>query len=104
MQPSYGLNDAEIEHMLEESIEHAEQDFAERQLIEARNEAETDPERHGEIAGAVDGRSRRIARAERAAPLMRRWRRCAKPWQETTTNIRARMDELNQATCRWPSA
>jgi len=26
--------------MLEESIEHAEQDFTERQLIEARNEAE----------------------------------------------------------------
>ena len=41
VQPSYGLGDAEIERMLEESIEHAEQDFAERQLIEARNEAET---------------------------------------------------------------
>ena len=27
--------------MLEESIEYAEQDFAERQLIEARTEAET---------------------------------------------------------------
>jgi molecular chaperone DnaK len=40
VQPSYGLGDAEIEHMLEESIEYAEQDFTERQLIEARNEAE----------------------------------------------------------------
>jgi molecular chaperone DnaK len=40
VQQSYGLGDAEIEHMLEESIEHAEQDFTERQLIEARNEAE----------------------------------------------------------------
>ncbi len=40
VQPSYGLNDADIEHMLEESIEYAEQDFAERQVIEARNEAE----------------------------------------------------------------
>jgi molecular chaperone DnaK (HSP70) len=40
VQPSYGLGDAEIERMLEESIEHAEQDFTERQLIEARNEAE----------------------------------------------------------------
>ena len=27
--------------MLEESIEYAEQDFTERQLIEARNESET---------------------------------------------------------------
>ncbi len=40
VQPSYGLNDADIEHMLEESIEYAEQDFAERQVIEARTEAE----------------------------------------------------------------
>ena len=40
VQPSYGLSDAEVEHMLEESIEFAEQDFAERQLIEARTEAE----------------------------------------------------------------
>ena len=41
VQPSYGISDAEIEHMLEESIEYAEQDFAERQLIEARREAES---------------------------------------------------------------
>jgi Fe-S protein assembly chaperone HscA len=40
VQPSYGLSDTEIEHMLEESIEFAEQDFAERQYIEAREEAE----------------------------------------------------------------
>src|SRR5690348_182555 len=40
VQPSYGLTDAEMEKMLEESIEFAEQDFAERQLIEARNEAD----------------------------------------------------------------
>jgi molecular chaperone DnaK len=40
VQPSYGLNDADIERMLEESIEYAEQDFTERQLIEARNEGE----------------------------------------------------------------
>ena len=40
VQPSYGISDSEIERMLEESIEHAEQDFAERQLIEARTESE----------------------------------------------------------------
>jgi molecular chaperone DnaK len=39
VQPSYGINDTEIERMLEESIEYAEQDFAERQLIEARTES-----------------------------------------------------------------
>ena len=41
VQPSYGLNDNDIERMLEESIEYAEQDFAERQTIEAKTEAET---------------------------------------------------------------
>jgi molecular chaperone DnaK len=41
VQPSYGLNDHDIERMLEESIEYAEQDFTERQTIEARTEAET---------------------------------------------------------------
>src|SRR5208282_2446597 len=41
VQPSYGLSDNEIERMLEESIEYAEQDFAERQLIEARTESES---------------------------------------------------------------
>jgi molecular chaperone DnaK len=40
VQPSYGISDTEIERMLEESIEYAEQDFAERQAIEARTEAE----------------------------------------------------------------
>jgi Fe-S protein assembly chaperone HscA len=40
VQPSYGISDSEIERMLEESIEFAEQDFAERQAIEARTEAE----------------------------------------------------------------
>jgi Fe-S protein assembly chaperone HscA len=40
VQPSYGINGTEIERMLEESIEYAEQDFAERQLIEARTESE----------------------------------------------------------------
>jgi molecular chaperone DnaK len=41
VQPSYGIGDAEIERMLEESIEYAEQDFAERQLIESRTESES---------------------------------------------------------------
>jgi molecular chaperone DnaK len=41
VQPSYGISDNEIERMLEESIEYAEQDFAERQLIEARTESES---------------------------------------------------------------
>jgi len=41
VKPSYGLTDEEVERMLLESFEHAEDDFAARLLIEARNEAET---------------------------------------------------------------
>lgn len=41
VQPSYGLTDQQVETMILESFDYAEQDFAERQVIEARNEAET---------------------------------------------------------------
>jgi molecular chaperone DnaK (HSP70) len=40
VQPSYGISDVDIEKMLEDSIEYAEQDLTERQVIEARTEAE----------------------------------------------------------------
>ena len=39
VQPSYGLEEDEIERMLEEAIDHAETDVDERMLIEARVEA-----------------------------------------------------------------
>jgi Fe-S protein assembly chaperone HscA len=41
VKPSYGLNDEQIEKMLMDSMEFAEEDIRKRQLIEARNEAET---------------------------------------------------------------
>ncbi|MFZ1058512.1 MAG: molecular chaperone DnaK [Candidatus Rokuibacteriota bacterium] len=41
VKPSYGLTDAEVERMIEESFVHAEEDVASRLLIEARNEADT---------------------------------------------------------------
>ncbi len=41
VKPSYGLTDEQVETMIRESIEKAEQDFAERQLREARVEADT---------------------------------------------------------------
>jgi molecular chaperone DnaK len=96
VQPSYGLSDAEVEHMLEESIEFAEQDFAERQLIEARTEAEA-------ILTATekafrDPRSSEISAAERrsiessVAAL-----RSAMAGTDYKL-LRQRIDELNQAT------
>jgi Fe-S protein assembly chaperone HscA len=41
VQPSYGLTDEQVENMLLESFDYAEEDFRERQIIEARHEAET---------------------------------------------------------------
>ncbi len=41
VKPSYGLTDAEVERMIEESFVHAEEDVASRLLIETRNEADT---------------------------------------------------------------
>jgi molecular chaperone DnaK (HSP70) len=41
VQPSYGLTDEQVENMILDSFDNAEKDLADRQLIEARNEAET---------------------------------------------------------------
>jgi molecular chaperone DnaK (HSP70) len=41
VQPSYGLTDEQVENMILESFDKAEDDFRERQVIEARNEAGT---------------------------------------------------------------
>jgi Fe-S protein assembly chaperone HscA len=41
VKPTYGLTDEQVESMILESFDHAEDDFAKRLLIEARNEAET---------------------------------------------------------------
>jgi len=41
VQPSYGLTDEQVENMILESFDFAEEDFAKRQVIEARNEANT---------------------------------------------------------------
>ncbi len=41
VQPSYGLTDEQVENMILESFDYAEDDFKQRQLVEARNEADT---------------------------------------------------------------
>jgi len=41
VKPSYGLTDEQIEQMLLDSFEYAEEDVRKRQLVEARNEAES---------------------------------------------------------------
>src|SRR5208283_4627776 len=41
VQPSYGLTDDQVESMILDSFDYAEEDFRQRQVIEARNEADT---------------------------------------------------------------
>jgi molecular chaperone DnaK len=41
VKPTYGLTDEQVETMILDSFDYAEQDIQQRQLIEARNEAET---------------------------------------------------------------
>ncbi len=96
VQPSYGLSDTEVERMLEESIEFAEQDFAERQVIEARTEADT-------ILAATE----KTLANPRAAELSADERRAI---DDSVAQLRAamagpdyklirdRIDQLNQAT------
>jgi Fe-S protein assembly chaperone HscA len=41
VKPTYGLTDEQVENMILDSFDHAEEDFAKRLLIEARNEADS---------------------------------------------------------------
>jgi molecular chaperone DnaK len=95
VQPSYGLTDSEIEKMLEESIEYAEQDFTERQLIEARSESEAIL-RATEKALAEPGIELDAAERRAIESVMAALRTAATGRDYKL--IRARVDELNAAT------
>ena len=41
VKPTYGLTDEQVENMILDSFDHAEEDFTKRLLIEARNDADT---------------------------------------------------------------
>src|SRR5437773_372121 len=96
VQPSYGISHAEIERMLEESIEYAEQDFAERQLIEARTEADT-------ILAATVKAQANPKSAELTADEGAKIDASVAALKESVAGtdyklIRKRIDELNRAT------
>jgi molecular chaperone DnaK len=96
VQPSYGISDNEIERMLEESIEYAEQDFAERQVIEARTESEAILAATQKALGTPE--SATLSSEEQAAIASS----VAALTESVAGNdyklIRKRIDELNQAT------
>jgi Fe-S protein assembly chaperone HscA len=96
VQPSYGLNDVDIERMLEESIEYAEQDFTERQVIEARTESEAILT--ATAKGLKNPKAEALEPAERAGVES-----AVLALQEAVQGsdyklIRRKIDELNQAT------
>jgi molecular chaperone DnaK (HSP70) len=98
VQPSYGLTDEQVESMILESFDSAEEDFRQRQVIEARNEAET-------ILSALDkgkkspawdqltsDEKKQIAKMEKALNLVK--------GEEDYQAIRSAIDALNQGTMR----
>jgi Fe-S protein assembly chaperone HscA len=98
VQPSYGLTDDQVEKMILESFDFAEQDLSERQLVEARNEAETilTALAKGRTSPAwtvlTTGEHEEIAALESA--LLR------KKGGDDHKAIRAAIDALNRATMR----
>ncbi len=95
VKPSYGLTDAEIERMLEESIDLGEQDLEERMLIAARNDADQilaelakQLGEYGELVGAQERR-----RMEEAAERLG----AARPGTDRELISRL-VEELNEAS------
>lgn len=98
VKPTYGLTDDQVEQMILESFDYAEEDFRQRQIVEARNEAENillaleKGRRNPAWQHLSDQESRDIA--EREAALQQ-----AKGSDEYKT-IRNAVDALNEATMR----
>lgn len=96
VQPSYGLTDEQVENMILESFDYAEQDFAQRQVIEARNEATTILEalekgRKSPAWGQLSEHEREnIGKMERALREVMK--------AENYREIRGAIDALNQGT------
>jgi Fe-S protein assembly chaperone HscA len=98
VQPSYGLTDEQVESMLLESFDYAEEDFRQRQIIEAGNEAET-------ILAALDKGRRSPAWVQLSSEEQRRIATLEKSLHEANKGgdypvIRHAIDELNQGTMR----
>jgi molecular chaperone DnaK len=98
VQPSYGLTDEQVEGMILDSFDSAEEDFRQRQLIEARNEAAT-------ILAALDkgkkspawghlttDEKKKIAKMEKALIAVKA--------EDDYQAIRKAIDALNQGTTR----
>jgi Fe-S protein assembly chaperone HscA len=98
VQPSYGLTDDQVESMLLESFDYAEEDFRQRQVIEARNEAET-------ILAALEKGRRSPVWGQLTSDEHKHITKLGKILNEVKTRedyqaIRKAIDGLNQGTMR----
>jgi molecular chaperone DnaK len=98
VQPTYGLTDEQVENMLLESYDFAEEDFRQRQVIEARREADTiltplAKAKNGPAWQELTNEERRsIATLEKALVAVKDG--------DDYHAIREAIDALNQATMR----
>jgi molecular chaperone DnaK len=98
VQPSYGLTDEQVESMILDSFDSAEEDFRQRQVIEARNEA-------GTITAALEKGKKSPAWGELTSDEKKRIARVEKVLNEVKDKddyqaIRNAIDELNKGTMR----
>src|SRR6202166_3554856 len=98
VQPSYGLTDEQVEGMILDSFDNAEEDFRRRQLIEARSETSTilaalEKGKKGAAWGQLTTEEKKqIAKMEKALLAVNA--------EEDYQAIRKAIDTLNQGTMR----
>jgi Fe-S protein assembly chaperone HscA len=97
VRPTYGLTETEVERMIEESFQFAEQDVRARMLIEARNEADTVLRATEKALAQAPGRisAEEIEGIRQALAALRAARA-----GEDVDRLRGATDALNQATQR----
>ena len=98
VQPSYGLTDEQVENMLLESYDYAEEDFRQRQVIEARREADiilaalAKGKKNDAWKEITNDERRNVERLEKALVAVKD--------DDDYHAIRAGIDALNEATTR----
>jgi Fe-S protein assembly chaperone HscA len=98
VQPSYGLTDEQVESMILDSFDNAEEDFRRRQVIEARNEAATilaaleKGKKSAAWGQLTTEEKKQIAKMEKALVAVKA--------EDDYAAIRRAIDALNQGTMR----
>jgi len=98
VQPSYGLTDEQVEGMILDSFDNAEEDFRRRQVIEARNEGDT-------ILAALDKGKKSPAWGQLTTPEKKQIAKMEKALTAVKSEddyhaIRKAIEALNQGTTR----